>query len=178
MDKKDSNEDVYKLIVSTGDKLAGTYVKMVSDTGKFANFVLFPTFIGDFETKTLTVRTNSDFLSMINNLGLANRYTEIKLETFNSINGKYAQSLYRLLKQYYNSMSKSCFIPVEQMSKVFEFFPRERKEFNRKALYPAIEELKKTKDYRYLRLDAQKMKGQRPVEKYYFRWDKEDKEDV
>ncbi|RVZ04597.1 RepB family plasmid replication initiator protein, partial [Helicobacter pylori] len=48
----------------------------------------------------LDVQLNDSYQYLLNNLGMGGQYTSFKLLEFQRVRGKYAKTLYRLLKQY------------------------------------------------------------------------------
>ena len=64
---------------------------------KIIKFDLFPTWIIDPETQTITVAVNEKFSWLLNEFSY---YTTFELLEFTSLSSKYSKTLYRLLKQW------------------------------------------------------------------------------
>lgn len=180
-DENTSWSDIDKLIQTTSRRLLGTFIYL-ENGHKWVMFNLFQQFCGDKDTGILTVETNPHFMSFLNNLS-SQGYTQFEIEEFNSIKGKYSQILYRKIVQYRNMDSKQCYLCLTDLKRIFEIKDTDSqcsstKYINNRILFPAIREINKIKAFRYLRIDKEKMKGQRPIYKYFFRWDKSKKEEL
>ncbi|MGN8362322.1 replication initiation protein, partial [Helicobacter pylori] len=90
----------------------------------------------------LEVQLNDSYQYLLNNLGMGGQYTSFKLLEFQRVRGKYAKTLYRLLKQY-----KSTGILSVEWSQFRELLdiPKDYKMENidQKVLTPALKELHK-----------------------------------
>lgn len=158
-------------IRQTAKKLASTCVELISDRGKWEVFNLFLRFAGDEETGVMTVETNPYFASLLNNVKI--QYTQFCLEDYNSFGSKHSQTLYRKISQFKNIKEKKCYITVNDLRRVFGISNgTEVKYILRDILRPAIKEVHKIKEFQYLRLDEERMRCQKPISIYYFRWDK------
>lgn len=108
---------------------------------KRVSFVLFPTFVIDDEKNTLSVRVNPDFKWLLNDFA-GGGYTALELKRFIGIEGKYAKTMYKYLRQYRSTgswkVSYSDFRDV--MCIPASYKPRN---INQKVIKPAIEELQK-----------------------------------
>ncbi|OPG24198.1 replication initiation protein, partial [Helicobacter pylori] len=97
----------------------------------------------------LDVQLNDSYQYLLNNLGMGGQYTSFKLLEFQRVRGKYAKTLYRLLKQY-----KSTGILSVEWSQFRELLdiPKDYKMENidQKVLTPAIKELHKIYPFEHL----------------------------
>lgn len=174
--------DLETLIQSTSQRLLGTYI-FNEDGNQWEMFNLFQRFHGNVVEGILTVETNPYFFRFLNQLKESKGYTQFEIEEFNSIKGKYSQILYRKIVQYRNMDSKQCYLCLTDLKRIFEIKDTDSqcsstKYINNRILFPAIREINKIKAFRHLRIDKEKMKGQRPIYKYFFRWDKPKKEEL
>ncbi|RVY62715.1 replication initiation protein [Helicobacter pylori] len=69
------------------------------------NYMLFQVceIVSDKETREflyMDIQLNTNYNYLLNNLGMGGQYTSFKLLEFQRVRGKYAKTLYRLLKQY------------------------------------------------------------------------------
>ncbi|MFA4718298.1 RepB family plasmid replication initiator protein [Helicobacter pylori] len=69
------------------------------------NYMLFQVceIVSDKETREflyMDIQLNTSYNYLLNNLGMGGQYTSFKLLEFQRVRGKYAKTLYRLLKQY------------------------------------------------------------------------------
>ncbi|MFP6206843.1 replication initiation protein [Helicobacter pylori] len=97
----------------------------------------------------LEVQLNDSYQYLLNNLGMGGQYTSFKLLEFQRVRGKYAKTLYRLLKQY-----KSTGILSVEWSQFRELLdiPKDYKMENidQKVLTPALKELHKIYPFEHL----------------------------
>ncbi|WP_033788501.1 replication initiation protein [Helicobacter pylori] len=97
----------------------------------------------------LDVQLNDNYQYLLNNLGMGGQYTSFKLLEFQRVRGKYAKTLYRLLKQY-----KSTGILSVEWSQFRELLdiPKDYKMENidQKVLTPSIKELHKIYPFEHL----------------------------
>ncbi|MCQ2891401.1 replication initiation protein [Helicobacter pylori] len=97
----------------------------------------------------LDVQLNDSYQYLLNNLGMGGQYTSFKLLEFQRVRGKYAKTLYRLLKQY-----KSTGILSVEWSKFRELLdiPKdyEMRNIDQKVLTPSIKELHKIYPFEHL----------------------------
>ncbi len=97
----------------------------------------------------LDVQLNDSYQYLLNNLGMGGQYTSFKLLEFQRVRGKYAKTLYRLLKQY-----KSTGILSVEWSQFRELLdiPKDYKMENidQKVLTPAFKELRKIYPFEHL----------------------------
>ena len=95
--KRCGRQEFIDNLISMNRKLMSVTTDVKIDK-KHLQFVLFPTFVTDEEEDTLTVSVNADFAFVLNDL--KDEFTRFELEEFTSLEGKYAKTLYRLIKQY------------------------------------------------------------------------------
>ena len=112
-------------------------------------------------TYTLIVKIQEDFFDLITNQQLG--FTQFELCEFMSITGKYAKSLYRLLKQFRNTGKVLCFTQDWQkfceLMQIPETYTLQSNIDNR-IINPAITELSKYfKNLRYQKIKDTKSKG-------------------
>ncbi|OOQ20553.1 replication initiation protein [Helicobacter pylori] len=97
----------------------------------------------------LDVQLNDNYQYLLNNLGMGGQYTSFKLLEFQRVRGKYAKTLYRLLKQY-----KSTGILNVEWSQFRELLdiPKdyEMRNIDQKVLTPALRELHKIYPFEHL----------------------------
>ncbi len=97
----------------------------------------------------LEVQLNDSYQYLLNNLGMGGQYTSFKLLEFQRVRGKYAKTLYRLLKQY-----KSTGILSVEWSQFRELLdiPKDYKMENidQKILTPSLKELRKIYPFEHL----------------------------
>ncbi|MGL2616963.1 RepB family plasmid replication initiator protein [Helicobacter pylori] len=97
----------------------------------------------------LDVQLNDSYQYLLNNLGMGGQYTSFKLLEFQRVRGKYAKTLYRLLKQYKStgilSVEWSQFRELLDIPKDYEM-----RNIDQKVLTPAIKELRKIYPFEHL----------------------------
>ncbi|WP_131130850.1 replication initiation protein [Helicobacter pylori] len=97
----------------------------------------------------LEIQLNDNYQYLLNNLGMGGQYTSFKLLEFQRVRGKYAKTLYRLLKQY-----KSTGILSVEWSQFRELLdiPRdyEMRNIDQKVLTPSLRELHKIYPFEHL----------------------------
>ncbi|MFP5992441.1 replication initiation protein [Helicobacter pylori] len=97
----------------------------------------------------LEIQLNDSYQYLLNNLGMGGQYTSFKLLEFQRVRGKYAKTLYRLLKQY-----KSTGILSVEWSQFRELLdiPKDYKMENidQKVLTPSLRELHKIYPFEHL----------------------------
>ncbi|RVZ19205.1 RepB family plasmid replication initiator protein [Helicobacter pylori] len=118
------------------------------------NYMLFQVceIVSDKETREflyMDIQLNTGYNYLLNNLGMGGQYTSFNLLEFQRVRGKYAKTLYRLLKQY-----KSTGILSVEWSKFREILdiPKDYKMENidQKVLTPALKELRKIYPFEHL----------------------------
>ncbi|MFA4805937.1 replication initiation protein [Helicobacter pylori] len=97
----------------------------------------------------LEVQLNDNYQYLLNNLGMGGQYTSFKLLEFQKIRGKYAKTLYRLLKQYKSTGILS--VEWTQFRELLDI-PKDYKMENidQKVLTPSIKELQKIYPFEHL----------------------------
>jgi len=136
----------------------------VRDGSRTIMFVLFPTFIADEKTNTLTVRVNPDFKFLLNEL--TKNFTQFELAEFTELSSKYSKTLYRLLKQYRST--GEYYVGVDELRRLLgcpEGYANKR--FMQLIIAPAVKELQK--DFPTLSCEAQRARTKgRPITGYHF----------
>ncbi|NHB28372.1 RepB family plasmid replication initiator protein [Helicobacter pylori] len=96
----------------------------------------------------LEVQLNDSYQYLLNNLGMG-QYTSFKLIEFQKVRGKYAKTLYRLLKQYKStgilSVEWTQFRELLDIPKDYEM-----RNIDQKVLTPSLKELKKIYPFEHL----------------------------
>ncbi len=97
----------------------------------------------------LEVQLNDSYHYLLNNLGMGGQYTSFKLLEFQRVRGKYAKTLYRLLKQYKSTGILS--VEWTQFRELLDI-PKDYKMENidQKVLTPSLKELKKIYPFEHL----------------------------
>ncbi|GAA8674170.1 hypothetical protein DR8_26330 [Helicobacter pylori] len=97
----------------------------------------------------LDAQLNDSYQYLLNNLGMGGQYTSFKLLEFQRVRGKYAKTLYRLLKQYKStgilSVEWSQFRELLDIPKDYEM-----RNIDQKVLTPSIKELHKIYPFEHL----------------------------
>ncbi|MCQ2947582.1 replication initiation protein [Helicobacter pylori] len=97
----------------------------------------------------LDVQLNDSYQYLLNNLGMGGQYTSFKLLEFQRVRGKYAKTLYRLLKQYKStgilSVEWGQFRELLDIPKDYEM-----RNIDQKVLTPSIKELRKIYPFEHL----------------------------
>ncbi|RVZ74750.1 replication initiation protein, partial [Helicobacter pylori] len=97
----------------------------------------------------LDVQLNDSYQYLLNNLGMGGQYTSFNLLEFQRVRGKYAKTLYRLLKQYKStgilSVEWSQFRELLDIPKDYEM-----RNIDQKVLNPSIKELHKIYPFEHL----------------------------
>ncbi|MFP6072275.1 replication initiation protein [Helicobacter pylori] len=118
------------------------------------NYMLFQVceIVSDKETREflyMDIQLNTGYNYLLNNLGMGGQYTSFKILEFQRVRGKYAKTLYRLLKQY-----KSTGILSVEWSQFRELLdiPKDYKMRNidQKVLTPSLKELRKIYPFEHL----------------------------
>ncbi|GAA7835520.1 hypothetical protein HpCOL21_15340 [Helicobacter pylori] len=118
------------------------------------NYMLFQVceIVSDKETREflyMDIQLNTGYNYLLNNLGMGGQYTSFNLLEFQRVRGKYAKTLYRLLKQY-----KSTGILSVEWSQFRELLdiPKDYKMENidQKVLTPSLRELHKIYPFEHL----------------------------
>ncbi len=97
----------------------------------------------------LDVQLNDSYQYLLNNLGMGGQYTSFKLLEFQRVRGKYAKTLYRLLKQYKSTGILS--VEWEQFRELLDI-PKdyEMPNIDQKVLTPSLKELRKIYPFEHL----------------------------
>ncbi|PUD69268.1 replication initiation protein [Helicobacter pylori] len=118
------------------------------------NYMLFQVceIVSDKETKEfmyMDIQLNTGYQYLLNNLGMGGQYTSFKLLEFQRVRGKYAKTLYRLLKQYKStgilSVEWSQFRELLDIPKDYEM-----RNIDQKVLTPSLKELRKIYPFEHL----------------------------
>ncbi|GAA8733890.1 hypothetical protein HpBT353_14860 [Helicobacter pylori] len=118
------------------------------------NYMLFQVceIVSDKETREflyMDIQLNIGYHYLLNNLGMGGQYTSFKLLEFQRVRGKYAKTLYRLLKQYKStgilSVEWSQFRELLDIPKDYEM-----RNIDQKVLTPSLKELKKIYPFEHL----------------------------
>ncbi|MGL2758574.1 replication initiation protein [Helicobacter pylori] len=117
------------------------------------NYMLFQVceIVSNKETKEflyMDIQLNTGYHYLFNNLGMG-QYTSFKLLEFQRVRGKYAKTLYRLLKQYKSTGILS--VEWEQFRELLDI-PKdyEMRNIDQKVLTPSLKELKKIYPFEHL----------------------------
>ncbi len=118
------------------------------------NYMLFQVceIVSDKETREflyMDIQLNTGYNYLLNNLGMGGQYTSFKLLEFQRVRGKYAKTLYRLLKQYKSTGILS--VEWTQFRELLDI-PKDYKMENidQKVLTPSLKELKKIYPFEHL----------------------------
>ncbi|MDU9787699.1 replication initiation protein [Helicobacter pylori] len=118
------------------------------------NYMLFQVceIVSDKETREflyMDIQLNTGYNYLLNNLGMGGQYTSFNLLEFQRVRGKYAKTLYRLLKQYKStgilSVEWSQFMELLDIPKDYEM-----RNIDQKVLTPSIKELRKIYPFEHL----------------------------
>ncbi len=118
------------------------------------NYMLFQVceIVSDKETKEflyMDIQLNTGYHYLLNNLGMDGQYTSFNLLEFQRVRGKYAKTLYRLLKQYKSTGILS--VEWEQFRELLDI-PKdyEMRNIDQKVLTPSLKELRKIYPFEHL----------------------------
>ncbi|MCQ2623392.1 replication initiation protein [Helicobacter pylori] len=118
------------------------------------NYMLFQVceIVSDKETREflyMDIQLNTGYNYLLNNLGMGGQYTSFNLLEFQRVRGKYAKTLYRLLKQYKSTGILS--VEWGQFRELLDI-PKDYKMENidQKVLTPALKELRKIYPFEHL----------------------------
>ncbi len=118
------------------------------------NYMLFQVceIVSDKETREflyMDIQLNIGYNYLLNNLGMGGQYTSFNLLEFQRVRGKYAKTLYRLLKQYKStgilSVEWSQFKELLDIPKDYEM-----RNIDQKVLTPSLKELRKIYPFEHL----------------------------
>ncbi|GAA8808753.1 hypothetical protein Hpoki86_14710 [Helicobacter pylori] len=155
-----SNERLSKVVVKLWDSIKTADFWEVRDiivNGKECvsekNYMLFQVceIVSDKETKEflyMDIQLNTGYQYLLNNLGMG-QYTSFNLLEFQRVRGKYAKTLYRLLKQYKSTGILS--VEWTQFRELLDI-PKDYKMENidQKVLTPSLKELRKIYPFEHL----------------------------
>lgn len=169
-----ANQQIGKIINSGVAKIVQTAIKWQMEPKKTAYFTLFNRFVVDETNYTLTANINDLFLELLNNLETG--FTAFELAEFSSLSSKYAQTLYRLLKQFkktgYLTISWDKFIEIMDIPTSYSMG-----DIDKRVINPSIKELSQEPSLFepnnpiFKKLTYKKIRGTgrgRPVEKIEF----------
>ncbi|MGL2691414.1 replication initiation protein, partial [Helicobacter pylori] len=151
-----SNERLSEVVIKLWDSIKTADFWKISETETSIiqeNYMLFSRCKIELnkpskDLKYLEIQLNDNYQYLLNNLGMG-QYTSFNLLEFQRVRGKYAKTLYRLLKQY-----KSTGILSVEWSQFRELLdiPKEYKMENidQKVLTPSIKELHKIYPFEHL----------------------------
>ncbi len=118
------------------------------------NYMLFQVceIVSNKETKEflyMDIQLNTGYHYLLNNLGMGGQYTSFKLLEFQRVRGKYAKTLYRLLKQYKSTGILS--VEWDQFRELLDI-PKdyEMRNIDQKVLTPSLKELRKIYPFEHL----------------------------
>ncbi|UOR24441.1 replication initiation protein (plasmid) [Helicobacter pylori] len=118
------------------------------------NYMLFQVceIVSDKETREflyMDIQLNIGYNYLLNNLGMGGQYTSFNLLEFQRVRGKYAKTLYRLLKQYKSigilSVEWTQFRELLDIPKDYEM-----RNIDQKVLNPSLKELRKIYPFEHL----------------------------
>ncbi|MGL2673651.1 replication initiation protein [Helicobacter pylori] len=118
------------------------------------NYMLFQVceIVSDKETREflyMDIQLNTSYNYLLNNLGMGGQYTSFKLLEFQKVRGKYAKTLYRLLKQYKStgilSVEWTQFRELLDIPKDYEM-----RNIDQKVLTTSLKELRKIYPFEHL----------------------------
>ncbi len=118
------------------------------------NYMLFQVceIVSDKETREflyMDIQLNTGYQYLLNNLGMGGQYTSFNLLEFQRVRGKYAKTLYRLLKQYKStgilSVEWTQFRELLDIPKDYEM-----RNIDQKVLTPSLKELRKIYPFEHL----------------------------
>ncbi len=151
-----SNERLSEVVVKLWDSIKTADFWKISETETSIiqeNYMLFSRCKIELnkpskDLKYLEVQLNDSYHYLLNNLGMG-QYTSFNLLEFQRVRGKYAKTLYRLLKQYKSTGILS--VEWDQFRELLDI-PKEYKMENidQKVLTPSLKELRKIYPFEHL----------------------------
>ncbi len=151
-----SNERLSEVVIKLWDSIKTADFWKISETETSIiqeNYMLFSRCKIELnkpskDLKYLEIQLNDNYQYLLNNLGMG-QYTSFNLLEFQRVRGKYAKTLYRLLKQYKStgilSVEWSQFRELLDIPKDYEM-----RNIDQKVLTPAIKELHKIYPFEHL----------------------------
>ena len=134
-----SNQKFVNDIKRMNNKLMQVTCNLETETESIM-FVLFPTFVTNYENLTLTVSVNTKFAFVLNEL--TKNFTRFELEEFVHLESKYAKNLFRILKQFKSTGYVK--IGVEEFRQKMDCSESySNRRLFEKVINPALEELVK-----------------------------------
>lgn len=171
----DSNTS-YKEIIDTveelwDEKLQRSYYKAKDDKGHFLAFNLFRYL--RCGNDNIQIRVTEEFAYLINNIPEKAGFTKFLMDEFGGISGKYAQDLYRHLRQFEgsdeNRGSQYYILKVKDIPRLFgvkDDCPT--KYINYRIIMPAVKELRKLSKFKSLKVFC--AKEGHSIASYAFVW--------
>ncbi len=151
-----SNERLSEVVVKLWDSIKTADFWKISETETSIiqeNYMLFSRFKIELnkpskDLKYLEIQLNDNYQYLLNNLGMG-QYTSFNLLEFQRVRGKYAKTLYRLLKQYKSTGILS--VEWTQFRELLDI-PKDYKMENidQKVLTPSLKELRKIYPFEHL----------------------------
>ncbi len=151
-----SNERLSEVVVKLWDSIKTADFWKISETETSIiqeNYMLFSRCKIELnkpskDLKYLEIQLNDNYQYLLNNLGMG-QYTSFNLLEFQRVRGKYAKTLYRLLKQYKSTGILS--VEWTQFKELLDI-PKEYKMENidQKVLTPSLKELRKIYPFEHL----------------------------
>lgn len=152
--------------------------KLMSCSGRFetedeiVRFNLFSTFRIIKSRKVLKVGVNEDFTWLLNNI--AKEFTSFELQEYVSLDGIYAKSLYRLLKQW-KTQGKTPKYGVTELKELLSTPDYAPKDVMKEVINPAVEEIKSSGAFENLWCEVvYARKRGKPVDGYIFHFSADD----
>nr|WP_232255697.1 replication initiation protein [Helicobacter pylori] len=151
-----SNERLSEVVIKLWDSIKTADFWKISETETSIiqeNYMLFSRCKIELnkpskDLKYLEIQLNDNYQYLLNNLGMG-QYTSFNLLEFQRVRGKYAKTLYRLLKQYKStgilSVEWSQFRELLDIPKDYEM-----RNIDQKVLTPSIKELNKIYPFEHL----------------------------
>ncbi len=151
-----SNERLSEVVIKLWDSIKTADFWKISETETSIiqeNYMLFSRCKIELnkpskDLKYLEIQLNDNYQYLLNNLGMG-QYTSFNLLEFQRVRGKYAKTLYRLLKQYKStgilSVEWSQFRELLDIPKDYEM-----PNIDQKVLTPSLKELKKIYPFEHL----------------------------
>ncbi|WP_187848752.1 replication initiation protein [Helicobacter pylori] len=155
-----TNRQLLQILKSLLDNISGANFWIIKEHVKngevyenHKSYMLFKQFEIQIHKPTqnieyLEVQLNDSYHYLLNNLGMG-QYTSFKLIEFQQVRGKYAKTLYRLLKQYKSTGILS--VEWDQFRDLLDI-PKdyEMRNIDQKVLTPSLKELKKIYPFEHL----------------------------
>lgn len=152
------------------EKLLKVCATVDLNENEFVSFVLFTTFKGDKQKRTLTVQVNKDFKFILN--ALTANFTRFELAEYVSINGRYAKMLYQQLKQRQKLKGHFWQVDVDELRHVLDVPEKTTlRDLMRDILKPAMDIIRTCKGFSELEIEVIKESRRgNPIKAYRFTW--------